>query len=52
LPGLPAKKQPPLDTPSMGTIGYHIRTGRHDVTKFDWAAYLKFADKHLPRGKK
>ena len=52
LPGLPTKKQPPLDTPSMGTIGYHIRTGRHDVTKFDWAAYLNFADKHLPRGKK
>ncbi len=52
LPGLPAKKHPALDTPSMGTIGYHIRTGRHDVTKFDWAAYLKFADKHLPRGKK
>ena len=52
LPGLPAKKQPPLDTPSMGTIGYHIRSGRHDVTKFDWAAYLKFADKHLNHRKK
>jgi hypothetical protein len=48
LPGLPAKKQPP----SMGTIGYHIRSGRHDVTKFDWAAYLKFADKHLNHRKK
>jgi hypothetical protein len=52
LPGLPAKKHPALDTPSMGTIGYHIRTGRHDVTKFDWAAYLKFADKHLIHRKK
>jgi hypothetical protein len=52
LPGLPAKKQPPLDTPSMGSIGYHIRSGRHDVTKFDWAAYLKFADKHLNHRKK
>ena len=52
LPGLPAKKHHALDTPSMGTIGYHIRTGRHDVTKFDWAAYLKFADKHLIHRKK
>jgi len=52
LPGLPAKKQPPLNTPSMGSIGYHIRSGRHDVTKFDWAAYLKFADKHLNHRKK
>ena len=52
LRGLPAKSHPPLNTPSMGTIGYHIRTGRHDVTDFDWAAYLKFADKHLNPRKK
>lgn len=52
LPGLPAKKHPALDTPSMGSIGYHIRTGRHDVTDFDWTQYLKFADKHLKRRKK
>ena len=47
LKGLPAKKQPALNTPSMGSVGYHVRRGRHDVTDFDWEQYLKFADKHL-----
>ena len=45
--GLPAAKHPPVDTPSMGTIGYHVRTGGHDVKEYDWQQYLKFADKHL-----
>ena len=39
--------QPAVDQPVMGTIGYHVRTGKHDVTDFDWEQYLKFADKHL-----
>jgi len=43
----PAKEQPPIDKPVHGIIGYHIRTGKHDVTSFDWKAYLDFADKHL-----
>jgi len=47
--GLPALKMPPIDKPSMGRIGYHIRTGNHDVKAFDWKAYLDFADKHLGR---
>ena len=45
--GLPADRMPPIDKPSMGQIGYHIRSGGHDVTAFDWKAYLDFADKHL-----
>ena len=43
----PASKQPAIDKPVHGTIGYHIRSGKHDVTSFDWKAYLDFADKHL-----
>jgi hypothetical protein len=45
--GLPAGKRPPLNTPVMGGIGYHIRTGAHDVTLYDWQRYLDFADLHL-----
>ena len=44
---LPADDQPPIDKPAHGTIGYHIRSGKHDVTPFDWKAYLDFADKHF-----
>jgi hypothetical protein len=46
-PGLPADKQPPLNTPVHGTIGYHLREGKHSVTDFDWEQYLSFADRHF-----
>lgn len=45
--GLGADEMPGVDQPVAGTIGYHIRTGEHDVTDFDWAHYLDFADKHF-----
>jgi hypothetical protein len=40
-------EMPEVDKPVMNTIGYHIRSGGHDVTDFDWKAYLDFADKHF-----
>ena len=38
---------PPVDQPIIGRQGYHIRSGRHSVTAFDWDQYLKWADQFL-----
>ncbi|MGI9175504.1 MAG: acetylxylan esterase [Rhodothermales bacterium] len=46
--GLPADTMPEVNRPVLdGTIGYHIRTGGHDITTYDWDQYLNFADRHL-----
>jgi len=48
--GLPWEKgdEPPaVDQPVAGIIGYHIRSGGHDVKLYDWQQYLDFADKHF-----
>ncbi|MFP6765539.1 MAG: acetylxylan esterase, partial [Planctomycetaceae bacterium] len=46
--GLPGSGFPPSDEPvTGGRLGYHVRTGRHDVTAYDWKRYLDFADLHL-----
>ena len=37
---------PMVDQPVMHDIGYHVRSGKHDVTEFDWDQYLTFADMH------
>lgn len=47
--GLGMNDMPPINEPVMNSIGYHIRSGKHDVTEFDWQCYLDFAEKHFDR---
>ncbi|MEO8564254.1 MAG: acetylxylan esterase [bacterium] len=42
---MPGVHQPTLD----GPLGFHLRTGVHDVTEYDWTQFLAFADRHLRR---
>ena len=46
-PGLGVDDMPGLNRPVGKTIGYHIRTGKHDVTDYDWDRYMDFADRHF-----
>lgn len=47
LEGLPVKEMPELNHPVMGTIGYHIRSGKHELTDYDWKQYIQFANKYF-----
>jgi hypothetical protein len=45
--GLGTKQMPPVNQPVGDTVRYHVRTGKHDITAYDWEQYLDFADRHL-----
>ncbi len=47
LKGLESEQMPPVDSPVGEYVGYHIRTGIHSVTDFDWDSWMAFADKVL-----
>lgn len=44
--GVVVEEHPAIDQPVGDGIGYHVRTGVHDVTDFDWTQYLSFAKRH------
>ncbi len=48
-PGLGVEEMPAVNHPVGETIGYHIRTGKHDMTEYDWEQYMAFADKHFKK---
>lgn len=44
--GLKSQEMPLPDTSIQdGSIAYHIRTGIHNITDYDWEQYIRFADK-------
>lgn len=42
--GIAQKEMPEVNRPIQNTVAYHIRTGKHDVTDYDWEQYLKWAN--------
>lgn len=43
--GLGDEDMPDLDQPlARGMMGYHIRSGGHALTEYDWQQYMNFAD--------
>lgn len=47
LEGLPVTEMPKPDSPVSGVVSYHIRTGKHNITPYDWDQYIRFADEQL-----
>jgi len=54
LRGIDTSTWPPPNMPVGQMIGYHLRTGEHAITKYDWQQYLEFADRQFknPTSKK
>ncbi|MGE0021390.1 MAG: hypothetical protein AB7S72_17070 [Draconibacterium sp.] len=45
--GITITELPPVNQPIFNTVAYHIRTGKHDVTEYDWEQYIKWAKEQL-----
>jgi hypothetical protein len=50
--GVGTDNMPAVNQPVGHTIGYHMRSGKHDVTDYDWQQYLDFADRHFGKSER
>lgn len=48
MTGVGVEEMPDVDEPVGQSVGYHIRSGDHEITPYDWQHYLDFANRHLP----
>ena len=44
LKGLETMEMPPVDTPVGNRVRYHVKTGVHSITPYDWEQFYNFAD--------
>jgi hypothetical protein len=49
--GIGTARMPPANQPVGDAVRYHVRTGKHDITAYDWQQYLDFAERHLRDGR-
>ena len=47
--GLSTSVPPATDSPIQAAVDYHRRTGKHDVTLYDWQQYIAWADRYLKK---
>lgn len=45
--GIESDEMPEVNKPYHSIIGYHVRSGGHDVKPYDWQQYLAFAKKWM-----
>lgn len=46
---LPIQAMPAENEPAFGTIGYYLRSGKHDLLRYDWEQFIAFANLHLKK---
>ena len=45
--GVGTATMPPVNQPVGDAVRYHVRTGKHDITAYDWQQYLDFAERQF-----